>query len=305
MRIAVTGASGFLGSRLVTALRTDGHQVVRLVRRAPRSPEEARWDPAAGTVDSGALTGTDAVVHLAGVNVGSRRWTPAFKQEILRSRVDGTRTIATALAAMPVKPSVLVSASAIGWYGDTGDAAVDESAPAATGYFADVVRQWEQATRPAADAGVRVVRLRTGLVIGADGGLLAAPIPVPVVTVSLLQLFKLGLGGTLGNGKQWMSWVSVDDEIAAMRFAIDSNLSGPVNVTAPQPVTNREFTRALAHAVHRPAVARVPAQAIKLLAGEFGDDILTSQNVQPKALLDAGFSFQHTTIDESLAAALR
>jgi uncharacterized protein (TIGR01777 family) len=204
-----------------------------------------------------------------------------------------------------VKPSVLVSASAIGWYGDTGDAAVDERAPAATGYFADVVRQWEQATRPAADAGVRVVRLRTGLVIGADGGLLAAPIPVPVVTVSLLQLFKLGLGGTLGNGKQWMSWVSVDDEIAAMRFAIDSNLSGPVNVTAPQPVTNREFTRALAHAVHRPAVARVPSQAIKLLAGEFGDDILTSQNVQPKALLEAGFSFQHTTIDESLAAALR
>jgi len=304
MRIAVTGASGLIGTRLVAALRGDGHQVVRLVRHAPTSPEEAQWDPATGTVDAGALTGTDAVVHLSGANVGGQRWTPAYKDEILRSRVDSTRTIATALAGLAEKPAVLVSASAIGWYGDTADRAVDESTAAGRGYFPDVVRQWEEATAPAADAGIRVVRLRTGLVIGREGGLLGMPAPLPAVHVSLLQLFRLGLGGVLGNGRQWMSWISLDDEIAAIRFLLEANVSGPVNLTAPQPVTNKEFTHALAHAVHRPALARVPASAIKLLAGEFGDEIVISQRVLPRALQEAGFAFTHPTIDRAIAVAV-
>ncbi len=304
MRIAVTGASGLIGSHLVPALKADGHEVVRLVRRPPTSPEEAEWDPTAGTVDVGALTGTDAVIHLAGVGVGDQRWTPRFKQEILASRIDGTRTIAMAIAAMPIRPSVLLSASAIGWYGDAGDKPLGEDDPVGVGFMADVVRQWEAATAPAAAAGVRVVTLRTGVVIAADGGLLIRPAPVPLMKVSLLQLFRIGLGGTLGSGKQWLSWISIDDEIAAIRFLLRSDLSGPVNLTAPQPVTNREFTRALARAVHRPAVAHVPATALQVAVGEFSTDIIGGQNVLPRRLLDAGFTFQHSTIDQGIAVAL-
>ena len=304
MRIAVTGASGLIGSHLVPALRADGHTVIRLVRRAPRSPEEAQWDPTSGTVDVGALTGTDAVIHLAGVGVGDKRWTPAFTQEILASRVDGTRTIAMAIAAMPIKPSVLLSSSAIGWYGDAGDRPLGEDDPNGTGFMADVVRQWEAATSPAEAAGVRVVHMRTGIVIAPDGGLLVRSAPVPVVNVSLLQLFRMGLGGTLGNGKQWLSWIGIDDVVAAMRFLLTSDLSGAVNVTAPQPVTNQEFTRALARAVHRPAFAHVPAAALRLAAGEFSTDILAGQNVLPRRLLDAGFTFSYDTIDRGIAAAL-
>jgi uncharacterized protein (TIGR01777 family) len=305
MRIAVTGASGLIGSHLVPALRADGHTVVRLVRRAPRSPEEAQWDPTAGTVDVGALTGTDAVFHLAGVGVGDKRWTASYKQEILESRVNGTRTIAMAIAAMPIKPTVLLSSSAIGWYGDTGDKPLGEDDPNGAGFMADVVRQWEAATATAEAAGVRVVRMRTGIVIAADGGLLVRPAPLPVVKISLLQLFRLGLGGTLGSGKQWLSWISAQDTVAAMRFLLTSDLSGAVNVTAPQPVTNREFTRALARAVHRPAFARVPAVALRVAAGEFSTDILGGQNVLPRRLLDAGFTFSQSTIDQGIAAALR
>ncbi|MCU1675558.1 MAG: hypothetical protein JWM93_316 [Frankiales bacterium] len=305
MRIAVTGASGLIGSHLVPALRADGHDVVRLVRRAPRSPEEAEWDPTAGTVDVGALTGTDAVIHLAGIGAGDKRWTSSYKKEILSSRVDGTRTISMAIAAMPVKPAVLLSSSAIGWYGDTGDRALDEDDPTGPGYFADVVRQWEEATAPAAEAGVRVVTMRTGVVIAPDGGLLVRAAPVPVVKVSLLQLFRLGLGGTLGSGRQWLSWIGIDDTVNAMRFLLTSDLSGPVNLTAPQPVTNKEFTRALARGVHRPANAHVPAIALRAGVGEFAGEILGGQNVLPRRLLDAGFTFSQSTIDQGIAAALR
>lgn len=304
MRIAVTGASGLIGSHLVPALRADGHDVVRFVRREPRSPEEARWDPQAGTIDVGALTGTDAVIHLAGVGVGDKRWTAEFKQEIVRSRVDGTATLARAIAEMPVPPSVLLSASAIGFYGDTGETVVTEQTSSGTNFFADVARQWESATEPAQAAGVRVVHLRSGVVIAPDGGLLVRPAPLPVVSVSLLQLFRLGLGGQLGNGKQWLSWISIDDEIAAIRFLLTADMSGPVNLTAPQPVTNAEFTRSLARAVKRPAVVPVPAFALRMVAGEFAEDILGGQHVLPQRLVDAGFTFVHPTIDNAIAAAL-
>lgn len=290
MRVAVTGASGLIGTALVRSLEADGHRVVRLVRRQPAGPREMSWQPG-GTLGAEALAGVDAVVHLAGAGIGDRRWSAAYKRVIRESRVRGTRTVAEAVAQ--ARPRVLVCGSAIGFYGDTGGREVDETAPAGSGFLAGVVRDWEAAAAPAREAGVRVVFARTGLVLG-RGGLVGR----------LLPLFRLGLGGRLGDGRQWMSWISLDDEVAALRFLLDGDLEGPVNLTAPRPVTNADFTRALARAVGRPAVLAVPGAALRLVLGEFAEEgALISQRVLPRRLEEAGFTFGHPEVTAALATA--
>ncbi|MFC5182099.1 TIGR01777 family oxidoreductase [Actinomadura harenae] len=285
MKIAVTGSSGFVGSALVRSLADDGHAVVRLVRRAPSGPDERRWDPSGGPVD---LAGVDAVVHLAGAGVGDRPWTPRYRRTLLLSRVQGTSTIAQAVAAAEVP--VLVSGSAIGFYGDTGDREVDENTPSGTGFLAGLARSWEDATSPASRAGARVAIARTAHVLGAGGGLLG----------KLLPLYRLGLGGRLGSGRQYWSWISLTDEVAALRFLVDGDLSGPVNLASPNPVTNAEFTRTLGRALHRPTPLPVPAFALRAVLPGFADEaILPGQRVVPRRLADAGF--RHT--DPELGAA--
>ena len=293
MRVVVTGSSGLIGSALVRSLVADGHEVVRLVRREPRAADERRWDPS-GELDPTVMDAADAVVHLAGAGIGDHRWTDDYKQTVLRSRVDGTTTIATSIARATDPPKVLLSGSAVGYYGETGDEAADESAPSGTGFLADVVRQWEAATAPADAAGVRVVHARSGVVLSADGGALGKVLP----------LFKLGLGGRLGSGRQWMSWIAIADHITALRFLLDrADLSGPVNVTSPEPVRNRDYTKALGRAVHRPALAVVPPAALRVALGEFADEgVLVSQRVIPARLEDAGFVFTYADIDSALSA---
>jgi uncharacterized protein (TIGR01777 family) len=296
MKVVVTGASGLIGTALVTSLRADDHDVVRLVRRGARGADEAEWDPANRRLDPAVLAGADAVIHLAGAGVGDKRWSPDYKNTILTSRVDGTTTIATALAACPdsARPRVLLSASGVGYYGDTGDDVADETAPTGEGFLADVVRQWEQATAPAADAGVRVVTTRNGLVLAEHGGVLAKMLPV----------FKAGLGGRLGSGRQWMSWIALPDHVAAMRFLLErDDVSGPINLTAPEPVRNRDYTKALGRALHRPALAVVPPVALRVAFGEFADEgVLVSQRVVPARLEAAGFTFTYADIDAALTA---
>ena len=296
MKVVVTGAGGFLGSALVRNLRADGHDVVRLVRRPPQASDEAQWDPAAHMLDPGVVSGSDAVVHLAGAGIGDKRWTEDYKREIRASRIDGTTTIATAIATADQPPGVLLSASAVGFYGDTRDDAVDESAPCGNGFLADLVRDWEAAAASAADAGVRVVNARTGVVLAADGGALGKVLP----------LFRLGLGGRLGSGLQWMSWIALPDYLVALRFLLDRNtMSGPVNVTGPEPVRNRDYTKAIARALHRPALAIVPAAALRAALGGFADEgVLISQRVVPTRLEDAGFTFAFGDIDSALRAIL-
>jgi uncharacterized protein (TIGR01777 family) len=308
MKVAVTGSSGLIGSALVASLRAEGHEVIRLVRRPPRAADEVRWDPRAA--DAGLspaappassqpdlLHGLDACVHLAGAGVASRRWTARYKAEIRASRVLGTRALAAALARLDPRPATLVSASAIGWYGDTGEGDVDESAPAGKAFLARLVRDWEAAAEPAADAGIRVVHPRSGLVLSPEGGLLARLIP----------LARRGLCPRFGSGTQAMSWISLSDEIAAIRFLLDRNdLSGPVNLTAPQPVTNSAFTAALTAVVgrrDRPWL-RVPAPALRLALGEASVELLTSTRVRPKRLLEAGYKFRHPALPEALSAEL-
>jgi uncharacterized protein (TIGR01777 family) len=291
MRVAVTGASGLVGSALVRSLRGDGHEVVRLVRKEPSGADEARWDPF-GAIDAKALDGVDAVVHLAGAGIGDHRWTESYKRQIRDSRVVGTRNLAETLAGLATKPRVLVSASGMNFYGDTGDRATDETAPAGTGFLADLARDWEAAAAPAADAGIRVVHPRSGHVLAKDGGLIGR----------LLPLFKLGLGGKLGNGRQWMSWISRDDHIAALRFLIDGDLAGPVNLTAPYPVTNAEFTRALGRAVGRPAIFTVPPFALRVALDGLADEgALIDLRIVPGLLTSAGFAFRHPELDGALA----
>lgn len=295
MRIAVTGASGLIGSALVPHLRASGHQVMRLVRRPVASADEITWDPQAGTVDLTALAGTDAVIHLAGAGVGDHRWTDAYKREILDSRVNGTHTIVRAITALDPAPSVLVSASAIGWYGDTGDRAVDETAPAGTGFLADVVRAWEAAAAPAAAAGIRVVHPRTGLVVSSKGGAWARMFP----------LFKAGLGGKLGNGRQYWSWISLRDEVRALELLmLNEQLVGPVNLTGPTPVTNAEVTSIMGSVLHRPALLPAPAFALKAVLGEFSTEVLGSSRVLPAVLERSGFAFEDATIESAIRAAL-
>jgi uncharacterized protein (TIGR01777 family) len=298
MKIAVTGASGLVGTALVPALRADGHEVLKLVRRTPRTADEHRWDPQHHRIDPGLLADVDAVVHLAGVGIGDRRWSAKHKARVLSSRVDGTTTISNALAdaaaAEPARERVLLSASAVGWYGDTDDRVVDETASAGDDFLARVCMEWEGATAAAAEAGVRVVNLRSGLVLG-RGGLLGRMAP----------LFRLGLGGRLGSGRQYWPWISLRDEVDAIRFLLTAPVSGPVNLTAPTPVTNAEFTAALARVLHRPAVLPVPGAALWVVLGEFAQvGVLAGQRTVPAKLLESGFSFTHTDLDAALRTAV-
>ncbi|MCX4397117.1 TIGR01777 family oxidoreductase [Streptomyces sp. NBC_00053] len=295
-RIAVTGASGLIGAALVRSLRADGHEVVRLVRRPARSGDEVEWDPGRGYVDVAGLVGCDAVVHLAGAGVGDHRWTAAYKREIRDSRVLGTAAIAEAVASLDVPPKVLLSGSAIGYYGDTGDRAVDESAPAGEGFLPSVCVEWEAATAAAQEAGVRTVHARTGLVVGREGGAWGR----------LFPLFRAGLGGRLGNGRQYWSFIALHDEVAALRHILDTeSLSGPVNLTGPDPVTNSEVTAAMGRVLHRPTLLTAPAPALRLALGDFAQDVLASQRVLPGQLLNSGFVFAFPGIDAAIRAALR
>lgn len=293
--IAIAGSSGLIGSALVAALRTSDHRVIRIVRRAAAGNDELRWDPERGELDSSALEGVDAVVNLCGVGVGDRRWSGAFKQILRDSRIDPTEVISDAVADAGVP--VLVNASAVGYYGDTRDRIVDESAPAGKGFLAQLCVDWEAATLPAQQAGARVVLARTGLVLSPGGGVLSR----------LRPLFALGLGGRLGGGRQYMPWISLEDEVRALLFALtDARLSGPVNFTGPAPVTNAEFTAALGRALGRPSPWLVPGFALKTMLGEFADEgLLGGQRAIPAALERAGFTFHHNTIGEALGYAIR
>jgi len=294
MRIAIAGSSGLIGSALVESLRADGHEVLRLVRRPATAPTEVTWDPYKGEIDLAALAGVDALINLAGAGVGDHRWSAKYKNTILQSRVKTTETITKAAAEL--KPAVLINASAIGWYGDTGSSEVDETAPVASGFLPDVVHQWEAATKPALDAGVRVVLARTGLVMAAKGGAWA----------KMLPLFKLGVGGKLGSGKQYWSFIALADEISALKFLLtNSAISGPVNLTAPNPATNAEITKSLGKALRRPTLFPAPAFALKLVLGEFSQEVLGSNRVVPKKLLAAGFTFAHPDIESATRTLLK
>lgn len=291
--VAVAGSSGVIGSALVAALRSADHRVLRIVRRVPNGRDEVRWNPDSGEFDPAAIEGVDAVVNLCGVGVGDKRWSGAYKQVLRDSRIDPTEVISTAVVEAGVP--VLINASAVGYYGDTGNRIADESAPAGSGFLARLCVDWEAATAPAQDAGVRVVLARTGLVLSPTGGLLG----------KLKPLFSLGLGGRLAGGHQYMPWISLEDEIRALVFAISTPLSGPVNLTGPAPVTNAEFTDALGRALNRPAPWMVPGFALKTLLGEFAEEgLLGGQRAIPAALERAGFVFHHDTIGEALAYAI-
>jgi len=287
-RVAVTGASGLIGAALVGELKAEGHQVHRLVRRKTLSPDEVFWNPTKGEIDLAPLEGIDAIVHLAGANVGDRRWTKKYKAQILNSRLLGTTTIAS--AANSLKPHVVISASAIGWYGETGNRAVTESDRAGDDFLATVCREWEGAADTITSS--RVVKLRTGLVLEPTGGALG----------KMLPLFRFGLGGKLGSGKQWWSWITLHDQIKAISFLLNKNVEGPVNLTSPHPATNQEFTAALARALKRPAIFPVPSIALKLALGGFSTEILGSKKVLPQKLLDAGFNFDYPHLAPALSA---
>jgi uncharacterized protein (TIGR01777 family) len=295
--VAVSGSHGFVGSALVSALARAGHRVVRLIRGRPVGEDELGWDPDAGTIDAEGLEGIDAVVHLAGAGIGDKRWTEARKRLILESRTKGTGLLARTLAALAHPPSVLVSASAIGYYGDRGDEPLDERSGPGTDFVAGVCVQWEAATAPAAEAGVRVATTRSGLILGRDGG----------VFPRMLLPFRLGIGGRIASGRQYMSWISISDEVGAILHALTNDaVSGPVNVTGPAPVTNAEFTETLGRVVHRPTVIPTPLLPLRLRYGsELVQHLLVEgQRVLPKRLEESGFRFAHPTLEEALRAAV-
>lgn len=299
MRVAITGSTGLIGTALARSLRADSHDVVRLVRGAPPvagSDLAVPWDPVAGTIDPSNLASCDAVVHLAGRSIGAKRWSADEKRELVESRTRSTTLLAETLAELEDGPRTLLSGSAIGWYGDRGDEELTEESAAGEGFLADLCRQWEAATAPAEAAGLRVAHLRTGLVLSGEGGFLTRPV----------QLFKLGLGGRLGSGRQWWSWIAIEDEVRAIRFLLDHDLSGPVNLTGPAPLTNAEFTKVLGGVVSRPTLFPAPAFAIRTLLGrELADEvILAGQRVLPRRLLDAGFEFSYPEAGPALQAAL-
>jgi uncharacterized protein (TIGR01777 family) len=301
VEVAITGASGLIGSALARSLREEGHTVRPLVRPASSDPESAadsiRWDPAAGTIERDGLDGIDAVVHLAGAGIGDKRWSPARKREIRESRVRGTDLLARTLAGLSRPPAVFVSGSAVGYYGDRGDEELTEQSAPGADFLAEVVQAWEAAAQPAVDAGIRTVFLRNGVVLAADGGMLPR----------LVTLFRFFVGGRLGTGRQWLSWVSIDDEVRVIRFLFDrADVSGAVNVTGPGPATNAEFTKALGAALHRPTVVPVPAFGPRLVLGrEMADELLfVSQRAVPAALTAAGYEFAHPDVATALRAML-
>jgi uncharacterized protein len=303
MKIAVTGSSGLIGSALAASLRADGHRVVRLVRRPPRGADEVRWDPRAadaglpGSPATTVLNGLDACVHLAGAGVGDHRWTPSYKAEIRASRVLATRALATALTKLEPRPKALVSGSAIGWYGNTGGREVTEDDPPGKGFLARLVPDWEAAADPAREAGIRVAHIRSGLVLGKGGGVLAR-LALPA---------RFGLLPRFGDGSQVMSWIALTDEIAAIRFLIgQSGCHGPFNLTAPHPVSDGEFTAALHAVFRRPDLSwlRVPEPVLRLALGEMSSELLNSARVLPRRLLGAGFGFSYTSVGAALRAEL-
>jgi uncharacterized protein (TIGR01777 family) len=291
--VAIAGSSGLIGSALVSALRASDHRVLRIVRRAPSTADELHWNPDSGEFDPAGLAGIDAVVNLCGVSVGGSRWSGAFKQSLRDSRITPTEVLSAAVAEAGVP--TLVNASAVGFYGDTKDLTVDETATAGTGFLPRLCIDWEAATVPAEAAGTRVVLVRTGLVLSPSGGMLSR----------LKPLFSFGLGARLGNGRQYMPWISLEDEVRALLFAtFHDELSGPVNLTGPTPVTNAEFTAALGRALNRPTPLPMPAFVLRAALGEFADEgLLIGQRAIPAALERAGFGFHHDTIGEALAYA--
>ena len=278
-KIAVTGASGLIGSALCAQLKSDGHQVIKIVRRAARVSDEVSWNPLKGEINLAALEGTDAVFHLAGAGVGDKRWSAAYRSEILNSRLLGTTTIAN--ACEQIQPEVFISASAIGYYGETGDRSVIETDRGGEDFLSIVCREWELVANQAPS--VRTVKLRTGLVLDPTGGALGRMLPI----------FKFGLGGKLGSGKQWWSWITLHDQIRAMIFLMNSKIEGPVNITSPNPVTNQQFTAALARTLKRPAFVPAPAFALRAVLGGFSTEILGSKKVIPKVLQDNDFEFDY------------
>lgn len=295
--IAITGATGLIGSALARSLRDDGHTVRPLVRRPSDDPGAIRWDPAAGTIDADELTGVDAVVHLAGAGIGDKRWSATRRREILESRTRGTDLIARTIAELPTPPSAFLSGSAIGVYGSETDGVLTEESPPGDDFVADVVQAWEDAARPAIDAGIRTVFVRSALVLAREGGILPR----------MALPFRFFVGGRLGSGRQWVSWITLDDEVAAIRFLLDrDDLSGPVNLAAPHPVTNADLSRAIGEALQRPSAVPVPAFAPRLALGrEMADSLLfASQRVAPVVLTEAGFTFTHPELAGALAATL-
>ena len=295
MKVAVTGSSGLIGSALVPALSGAGHSVLRIVRRPAAAADEITWDPAGGAIDAGALAGVDAVVHLAGANIGTR-WTEAKKRAILESRTAGTKLVAETVAALHPRPRVLLCASAVGFYGDRRDEVLTEESSKGDGFLSDVVAAWEVAAQPARDAGIRVVHLRHGLVLARDGGALG----------KLLLPFKLGVGGPVGSGEQWWSWVAMEDVTGAYLHALDSALTGPVNLVAPGATRNRDFVKVLGRALHRPAIAPFPGFAVRVLLGEMGDELLlSSMRILPTALETSGYAFRRRELADALEHELR
>ncbi|HEY7627992.1 MAG TPA: TIGR01777 family oxidoreductase [Ilumatobacteraceae bacterium] len=295
MRVLIAGASGLIGSALVHRLTADGHTAVPLVRRLA-GPGEVRWDPHAGLLDPDAVAGCDAVVNLSGAGIGDRRWSAGYKRELLASRLEATGLLANTLATLDHRPAVLISGSAIGWYGSRGDEHLDETSAPGDDFLSTVCQRWEAATAPAERAGVRTVHIRTGIVLSARGGSLKKQLP----------LFKLGIGGRFGSGRQWQSWISIDDEVAAISHLLTADASGPVNLTAPNPVTNAGFTKTLGNVLHRPTFVPIPMFGPKLLFGaELAETLLlSSQRVAPVALSGSGFEFRHPTLDAALRAVL-
>ncbi len=293
MEVVLAGASGLIGGALAAALRGDGHHVKQLLRHETSAPDTDTWDPAAGLVDPNFLAGADAVVCLSGVGVGSKRWTEDYKKQILQSRVDSVSTLARSLAEYG-GPRVLVCASAVGYYGDSGDRLVEEDAPSGSSFLAEVCRRWEAAADPARAAGVRVAHLRTGLVLAGDGDLMKR----------LKPLVQLGVAGKLGNGRQYMPWISLRDEIRAIQFVLAHDLSGPINLTGPAPVTNAEFIKTMGRVLHRPTVVPAPGFGLRLVLGEFAGEVLGGQRAVPAALTAAGFEFEDRDVESALRRAL-
>ena len=287
-KVAVTGSSGLIGAALVAQLQSDGCKVLKLVRRPPRAADEVSWDPKKGEIDLKSLEGVDAVFHLAGAGVGDKRWTAAYRSQILNSRLLGTTTIANACEQL--QPEVFISASAIGYYGETGNREVTEVDRGGDDFLSIVCREWELVANLAPS--VRTIKLRTGLVLDPTGGALGRMIP----------LFKFGIGGKLGSGKQWWSWITLHDQVRAMIFLMQSEIEGAVNITSPNPVTNKEFTAALAHALKRPAFFPAPAIALRTVLGGFSSEVLGSKKVMPKVLMDNGFEFEYPFVANALTA---